>query len=383
MHKAVFWLIITLACILVQAFFAMMEMASVSFNKVRLQYFVSKGSRRARWLYSLLQNPPRLFGTTLFGVNFCLQVGSECSRRFYYALGLNPDYAPLTQVIVVLIFAELTPLFAARKFSGHVVMWGIPFIFFFSKVMIPITWTIGLISQSINYLFTGKGETHLMNITRDELQRAVEEQSHELRPIEEDQDFNELVTNILNLQKKQATHLMMPLHQVQMAPSSQPVGKVREALKQTYHPFIPIYQKHRHNIIGIVETRDLIGADSKDPVKLFISPPWFIVQDTSASEILNQFRHNNQKTAVILDHQGQAIGVVTLDHVTKALFGESLEDPMPLIQPAQLSLVDRTLSAEMSLKTFNEEFNASIALEGCAKLRGSCRRDSWTPSRAG
>lgn len=234
--------------------------------------------------------------------------------------------------------------------------------------MIPITWTIGLISQTINFLFTGSGETHLMNLTRDELQRAVEEQSHELRPIEEDQDFNELVTNILNLQKKQATHLMMPLHQVQMAPSSQTVQKVKEALRQTYHPFLPIYQKQRHNIIGIVDTRDLIGANPEDPVKQFISPPWFIVQDTSASEILNQFRHNNQKTAVILDHQGQAIGILTLDHVTKALFGESIEDPMPLIQPKQLSLVDRTLSAEMSLKAFNEEFHANIHLEGCLNL---------------
>ncbi|MCH9632585.1 MAG: hypothetical protein S4CHLAM6_09230 [Chlamydiae bacterium] len=368
MHKAVFWLILTLSCLLVQAFFAMMEMASVSFNKVRLQYFVSKGSKRAQWLYSLLQNPPRLFGTTLFGVNFCMQVGSECSRRLYFALGLNPDLAPLSQVIVVLIFAELTPLFAARKFSGHVIMSGIPIIYIFSKIMIPITWTIGLISKSINFLFTGKGETHLMNITRDELQRAVEEQSHEIRPIEEDPEFNQLVNNILNLKKKQASNVMTPLHKVHMASSAQPVGKVREALDQTYHPFLPIYQKQRHNIIGIVDTRSIIRAHSEDPIKKFISQPWFVVQDNSASEILNQFRHNQQKSAIVLDHQGQAIGVLTLNDLVKALFGEGIEDPLPIIQPKQFALVDRTLSAEMPLKVFNEEFHADIGLEGCHNL---------------
>ena len=286
----------------------MMEMSSVSFNKVRLQYYVSRGSKRAKWLYSLLQNPPRLFGTTLFGLNFCLQVGSECSRRLYAALGVNPDYAPITQVIVVLIFAELTPLFAARKFSGHVIMSGIPLIYGLSKILIPISFSIGLISKAINFLFTGKGENRLMNITRDELQRAVEQQSHEVRPLEEDHEFNALVSNILNLQKKQAQHLMTPLHQVPMASTAHIIGKLREMLDKTYHPFLPIYQQHRHHIVGIIDTRDLVRAQPEKEVKEFVSPPWFVILDTPASEILNQFRHNKQKIAVVLDKEGQAVG---------------------------------------------------------------------------
>lgn len=368
MHNALFWLILTLACILVQAIFAMMEMASVSFNKVRLQYYVSRGSKRAQWLYSLLQNPPRLFGTTLFGVNFALQAGSECSRRLYEALGLNPDLSPLTQVMIVLIFAELTPLFAGRKFSGHVIMWGIPFIYTLSKIMIPITWTIGLISKSINFLFTGKSETHLMSITRDELQRAVEEQSHEVRPIEEDPEFNQLVTNILNLQKKQASHLMIPLHQVAMASTAHTVEKVREMLDKTYHPFLPIYRQYRHNIVGIIDTRDLVRAEKGKEVKNFCKQPWFVILDTAASEILNQFRHNKQKIAIVLDKQGQALGVLSLDHLIKALFGENIEDPLPIIQPKQLSLIDRTLSAEMKISEFNQLFSAHIEQEGCDSL---------------
>lgn len=368
MHKAAFWLTITLLCLLVQAFFAMMEMSSVSFNKVRLQYYVSRGSKRAKWLYSLLQNPPRLFGTTLFGLNLCLQVGSECSRRLYAAMGLNPDFAPITQVILVLIFAELTPLFAARKFSGHVIMSGIPFIYALSKVLIPITFSIGLISKAINFLFTGKGETQLMNITRDELQRAVEEQSHEVRPLEEDPEFNQLVTNILTLQKKEAIHLMTPLHKVTMASSAHLVGKLTETLDKTYHPFLPIYQQHRHNIIGIIDTRDLVRAEPEREVKDFIRPPWFVILDTPASEILNQFRHNKQKMAVVLDKEGQAVGVLSLDHLIKALFGESIEDPIPIIQSKQFSVIDRTLSGQMKIEEFNAAFNADIHLAGCSDL---------------
>lgn len=368
MKSPLFWLIITLCCILVQAFFAMMEMAAVSYNKVRLQYHVSKGSRRAKWLASLISNPPRLFGTALFGVNLALQVGSECSRRLYLALGINPDLAPITQVILVLVFAELTPLFAARKYSGHVIMSGIPVLYALSKLLIPITWTIGLISQSINYLMTGSKDVHLMNITRDELQRAFEEQSHEARPLGEDPDFNLLVGNILNLQNEQAAHLMIPLHQVHMVSSTHTGEKIREMLDKSYHPFLPVYDLHRSNIIGIIDTRDLIKSDLSQESRSFIDPPWFVIQDAPASEILNQFRHNEQKVAVVLDREGQAIGILTLDLIVKSLFGESIEDPLPLIESKETSLVDRTLPGEFLLKDFNQHFNAEIEHAGCINL---------------
>lgn len=368
MHKTAFWLTLTLICILIQAFFAMMEMSAVSFNRVRLQYYVNKGSKRARWLYNLLQNPSRLFGTALFGVNCAMQIGSECSRRFYFAMGLNPDLAPLTQVFIVLVFAELTPLFAARKFSGQVIMAGIPILYTFSKILIPVTWSIGLISKSINYLITGSKEVHLMDITRDELQRALEEQSYEINSTDEDADFHLLVGNILNLQKQTATHLMTPLHQVSMISQSHSVTKIKELLDKSYHPFLPVYFQHRNNITGVLDTRDLIKAPQDQEAKDFGKPPWFMILDTSATEILNQFRHNKQKVGVVLDKQGQAIGIITLDNVLKALFGESIEDPTPITDTKRIALIDRTLDADMTLKEFNETFSANLEHEDASDL---------------
>ena len=121
-----------------EAFFSMMEMSCVSFNKVRLQYYVSKGNIRAKWISELLNSPAKLFGTTLIGVNAALQFGSECARQFYQSLGLSPDWAALSQIFLVLILAELAPMFAARRYAEHVCMLGIPIIYVFSKVMVPL-----------------------------------------------------------------------------------------------------------------------------------------------------------------------------------------------------------------------------------------------------
>ena len=63
------FLFLTLLAIVTQALFALFEMAAVSFNKMRLQYYVSKGDKRAIWLNDLLHHPGRLFGTALICIN--------------------------------------------------------------------------------------------------------------------------------------------------------------------------------------------------------------------------------------------------------------------------------------------------------------------------
>ena len=150
MNDWLFFLLLTLICIVIHGFFSMFEMAAVSFNKIRMHYFVNKNYKRAIWLSHLLDKPSRLFGTTLIGVNTFLQIGSEASRRFYESLNLNPDIAPITQIIVVLIFAELSPMFAARRYSEHVAMLGIPIIIFTSKILTPVI----ILIDWIAHLFT-------------------------------------------------------------------------------------------------------------------------------------------------------------------------------------------------------------------------------------
>ena len=134
MSSWAFFLMLLIVSLVIQGFYSMLEMACVSFNRVRLQYYVSQKNRRAMWLSYLLNNPTRLFGTTLIGVNTAMQFGSECARRFYASLHVSPDWAPLSQVIIVLIFAELAPMFAARRFAENVAMLGIPIIYITSFI---------------------------------------------------------------------------------------------------------------------------------------------------------------------------------------------------------------------------------------------------------
>ena len=305
-----FYLTLMVICLVVQGFYAMLEMACVSFNKVRLQYYVSQGNLRAKWLTFLLKRPALLFGTTLIGVNLSLQLGSESARRFYESLGLSPDIAPFTQWVIVLIFAEIAPLFAGRRYAEHVVMLGIPFIYVSSILLRPVIWAFDLLCTLVNRLVRSPKATGLY-LTREELQKMLEEQ--EDRPFvpetfkPEQSELSSVAGRIFSLKNKIAKEMMLPLQSVTMIPSICTIAEMRTLLNARYHPFLPIFHRTPENIVAIAYPRDLLRFAENTRVREHARPPWFITENNSILQILKQFRRNNKSVAVVLNEAGLAV----------------------------------------------------------------------------
>ncbi len=329
-------------------------MACVSFNKVRLQYYVSLGSRRAIWIHYLLKQPSRLFGTTLIGITTALVFGSECARQFYESIHLDPDWAPLTQVPLVVIFGELAPMFAARRHPEQAAMVCAPLMIVLARLLSPITWTFDAMSRLIHRAM-GKEKEAPLFLSREEVRMAFEER-------EEGQDeFNAAVSHIFQLKNLTAGQLMIPLAKVQMVPSHCTLEEARHLLSVHYAPMIPIYHRIPQNIVAVANTRDLLKMEENRKVIDVARSPWFVTRDTSALQLLQQFRRNNQNLAVILDFSGQACGLLTLDQILAVIFGEEKRLSAP---SEEVSLyIDRTLSGDMSVLEFNRQFEADLPRE--------------------
>ena len=340
---------LTILCIFFQGYFAMMEMAIVSYNKVRLQYHISEGDRKALWLSGLLNKPTYLFGTTLIGVNFFLQLGSECSRSLYSNLGLDPDYAIITQIIAVVLFAELTPLFAARTYPEHVVRLGITPIYFLSKVFIPFIWFLDGICRLIDWILRCPPPAHNY-LTREELQKAIE--GKDIRGFNSDQEhLDSLVQAIFVIKTKMPPELMEPIDKVPIASSDSTVKEIQYILNHKYVPYLPLYYKKPQNIIGILYTRDLLKLKDEDPIRDIARSPWFITEKNSLFQILKQFRWNNQHIAVVLDDNGNATGILTLESLIEELF--EIDSLTP--STSAHIIVDRSFPALTLVSTVNRE----------------------------
>jgi CBS domain containing-hemolysin-like protein len=344
----------TLLAIVVQGLFALFEMSVVSFNKMRLQYYVSLGQKRAIWLNYLTQRPSRLFGTTLIGINTALQIGSECSRRFYESIHLDPDWAPITQVIIVVIFAELAPMFAARRHPEQLALTLVPLMVLLVRILQPIIWFFDTLAYLIHRMM-GKAKEAPLFFSREEVKMAFEERE------EGEDELNALVSQIFQMKSRTAGQIMTSLEKVAMVSSSATLAEVRHLLSVRFVPFLPICHRHPHNIVAVLHIRDLLRLKGEgERVLEAARSPWFVTREASALEILNQFRRNNQSVAVILDMTGQACGLLTLDQIVSQIFGEEAKEEPGEERPLY---IERTLSGEMLASEFNRQFQADLPHE--------------------
>lgn len=291
----------------------------------------------------------------MLGVNVALQVGSQTSREFYSSIGLDPDLAPITQIFLVVILAELAPLFAARRYPEHVVMLGIPVVYITSRVFAPLVW---LISQLMNVTFKllGKqGESFELLITREELQKVLE--SHE-----EEDEFNTVIEGIFALKNISAEHVMIPLDKIDMIAASSTVAALRSKITSSEQQFIPLYHKNTSNIVAIANVRDLVRLQDNRTLRDHARPPWFITSSTKLMPILAQFRRNQQTVAVVLNPQGAAVGILTLDAILEEIFGEyPIEEET---KKEAIPVIHRTFPGNTKIADFNREYKTHLDAHG-------------------
>lgn len=344
------WILLALSAIVVQGFFALFEMSCVSFQKIRLQYHVSQRQKRALWLHYLLKRPSRLFGTTLIGINASLQIGSECARRFYESIHLDPDWAPLTQVFLVVILGELVPMFTARRHPERIATAFVPFVFFLARLLTPITWMFDQISKGVHRLMAKPEEIPLF-LSREEVRMAFEESESK------EDEFGALVDSVFQLKNGTAKEWMLPLAKVEVFPLQATVREVRKALETRYVPILPLFDRTPQNIVSIVNVRDLLRLNPEELVQRKAISPWFVTENTSILTLLDQFRSNNQKVALILEEKGQVVGILTLDQIVDAIFGG--EKGVPPEEEAS-HFIERTLKGSMTVAAFNAQFEADL-----------------------
>ncbi len=343
---------LVIIALLVQAFFSMMEMALVSFNKVRLQYYLEKEKKKAKWINHLLQHPAKLFGTTLIGVNFALQFGSECSRRLYESFGFDPDLSPLTQVFIVLVFAELAPMFAARRYPEHVCMTGIPLIYISSMIMAPMIWCFDQFCRLIHKIF-GLSQNLGNYLTREELQKAIESRREPEHP--ESDEFDHVIANIFSLKNKFASDLIIPFSDEMLIASQNTAGQLKQKASANKKSYYLVYELEKKNIIGIAFVRDFLRVQKDAFVGKHCRTPWFITDRTAMMVIVNQFRWNNQNLAIVLDDQGFAKGYLSLDTIVREIFRGEIPEFSQSSSQIPKVILDRTFSGDTLIYEIQEQ----------------------------
>lgn len=371
------WLSATLVFIAIEGLFAMAEMSAVSFDRVRLSYLVEKGSKRAQMLSQLLDTPARMFGTVLIGVNSALMIGSQCSRNLYESLGLPPELALITQVAFVVVFAELVPLFAARRHYQQVALFCAPIILFFSKIFAPVLYIFNLISSGLSLLFHKKGDMQGQFLSREELQTIVQQHHRKLPFVDQQERIDTLIGNIFQLGRKKVQDIMEPLEVSDIVYTDEKVGVVRARLEKAYVPYFAVYKQGEKRPVGIAIAHDLICVGKDQRVGEVVRPAWFIAAADTVFATLKALQSRRQSMALVLDESGGAVGLVSLEEILEHLLPRPTDIiPTRSVDPGRLA-IERTLSCEMTVGEFNARFSTAIEADADETL------SQWMTMRLG
>jgi putative hemolysin len=139
---------------------------------------------------------------------------------------------------------------------------------------------------------------------------------------------------------------------------------------------LPVYIDQLDNIEGIVHLRDIVlklqeEPESSQPVVTLIRESLFVPDTIPLHSLLHQFRSQHMHMAIVLDEFGGTAGVVTLEDLLEAVFGEIL-DPFETISPAIQAQKDGSflIDGRMTIDEFNETFHTKLSAPDYQTMAG-------------
>ena len=362
-----FDVIIILALVALNGVLSMSELAIVSSREARLKAMAKGGSSGAQCALQLASNPGRFLSTVQIGITLVgilagaysgAALGGPVGERIAL-LGFEAETAEtigFAIVIVLTTFAsvvigEIVPKqFALRSPEPIAVLVAQP-MRWLSTATGPIVWLLDQTSKLI-FRLLGLNRESENTVTAEELHLVVAE-AQTAGVLEESE--RAIISGIVRLADRPVREVMTPRPEVDWIDVNSSLEELRAALDRTPHSRIPIAEGSADNIVGVLQTRDLVEAllDGCEINLRDLARSAPIIPDLmDAMDALAVLRSADVPLALVHDEYGHFDGIVTPGSLLAALAGafahDTEEDEPPLVEREDGSwLVSGAASADL------------------------------------
>jgi putative hemolysin len=256
-------------------------------------------------------------------------------------LGLEADDAGTLGfglVIVLTTFAslvigELVPKqFALRSPEAIAVVMARP-MYWLSKATAPLVWLLDRTSAGI-FRALGLNRESQNHVTAEELHLVVAE-AQTAGVLEESE--RAIISGIVRLADRPVREVMTPRTEIDWIDIDATVDEIRTVLADTPHSRLPVAEGSVEEIVGVVQTRDLLAAllDGRPLDLRALARKAPVIPDViDAMDALNVLRVAEVPLALVHDEYGHLDGIVTPGSILAALagaFANDVEDEDPPI----------------------------------------------------
>ena len=362
-----FDVVIILALVALNGVLSMSELAIVSSREARLKAMAKGGSSGAQCALQLASNPGRFLSTVQIGITLVgilagaysgAALGGPVGERIAL-LGVKPETAEtigFAIVIVLTTFAsvvigEIVPKqFALRSPEPIAALVARP-MRWLSTATGPIVWLLDQTSKLI-FRLLGLNRESENTVTAEELHLVVAE-AQTAGVLEESE--RAIISGIVRLADRPVREVMTPRPEVDWIDVNASMEDLHAALKEIPHSRIPVAEGSADNILGVLQTRDLVEAlmEGREINLRELARPAPVIPDLmDAMDALAVLRSADVPLALVHDEYGHFDGIVTPGSLLAALAGafahDVEEDEPPLVEREDGSwLVSGAASADL------------------------------------
>jgi magnesium and cobalt exporter, CNNM family len=349
-------------------FFAGIEIAFVSANKLSIELRKKQGSFSGKTWSKYADSPARFIGTTLIGFNILLVIygllWSHFMDKFWHNSHWDIQNPYIHLVIetsvsaICLLFFEFIfkAIFRARNdsiLSSGVITIIVKFFFFiFSSVS---SFFVGIAEWILKYIFDVNINERKEVFSKVDLEFFIQQSKN---PEAEDPNTlnKELFENALSLSEVKVRECLVPRREIEGIDIKTSIEDVKAKFITTQLSKLIVYENNIDSILGYVHQLDLF----KKPMNIqsILLPIPTVPESMSATDLMNIFSKQRRSIAWVIDEFGGTAGIVTMEDVLEEIFGEIKDehDTEEFVEK-QLSTNEFIFSGRLELDYISEKFD--------------------------
>ena len=343
--NVIFQLILLLVLILLNAFFAMSEIAIISLNDTKIKKMADEGDKRAKKILKLTDNPSNFLSTIQLGVtlagfltsasaaeSFAGPLANKLSGWLHIAAessvhGIISGVSMVLITIVIsyfsLVLGELVPKRIAMQKCEAISFKVVGILLFVRAITRPF---IKILSVSTNIVVRMLGFDPNANeevVTEEEIRMLVDA-GEEKGVIEESQ--KEMINNIFDFDDVPVSDVMTHRTEIEAVEITDKIEDVVKLSCENGYSRIPVYEDELDNIRGIIYVKDLLPYVGKNipngkTISKFMRDAEFVPESKRCGDLFTEMTEKRVQMMFVSDEYGAVSGLVTIEDLLESIVG--------------------------------------------------------------
>lgn len=378
-------LLLQLALIAVNAFFAATEIAVISLNENKIQHLAEEGDLKAQQLLRLMKAPNGFLSTIQVGITLAGFLGSAfaadnfASRLVDWLVDvlrvtlLPRDTLNTLCVIAItlilsyftLVLGELAPKRIALQRPEKVARLTCGVISFLAKVTRPIVWFLSASTNGVLRLMGINPQKQARGVTEEEIRMMVDI-GEEKGAIESNE--RDMIENIFEFNNSSAEDVMIHRTDVVGIWIQDSAETIVKTILESGLSRFPVYEEDIDDVIGILYTRDFLLNEhlkAPKPLRELLREPYFVPETVQADVLFREMQRRKVHMAIVVDEYGGMSGIVTMEDLLEEIVGSIYDEFDPAARQEITPLGENRwrVAGTVDLKALSEALDVTLPLE--------------------